>query len=107
MPTAPTSSTGSLNITVGFDSGNITVKNGSTDVSTGFTLSRNGTATATLTSEGSYTSVTWYVDGTAQSGNTLNLDAASLNIRTHSVTFTGTRDGLLYSSRPISVVVTN
>jgi hypothetical protein len=87
-------------ITVDFDGG-LTVTDGSgTDVSRGFTLGASGSVT--LSADGGFTDVTWHVDGSLSTGNSITLNGASYaNYRDHSVTFTGKKGGILYSSDPI------
>jgi hypothetical protein len=93
-------------ITVGLDGSLITVKNGNgTDVSGGFVLGSLGSAT--LSADDGFTGVAWYVDGGLLTGNPITLNGASYNdYRDHSVTFTGKKGGILYSSDPIPFRVT-
>jgi hypothetical protein len=54
----------------------------------------------TLTATNDYTNVKWYVDGSATAAGTENsfvLAASSYSAQAHSITFTGTRNGALYS----------
>jgi hypothetical protein len=93
-------------ITVGFDGDRLTVKDGNgTDLSGGFALSASGSVT--LSADGGFTDVQWHVDDSPPVGNTLTLNGASYSAyRDHSVTFTGKKGGILYSSDPIPFRVT-
>jgi hypothetical protein len=60
-----------------------------------------------LSAPGEYTGVTWYVDGSPVTGTaisindgitTIILDADDYDVRTHSVSFTGVKDGIPYSA---------
>jgi hypothetical protein len=98
---------GSLGINIGFnfgvititgsDGGNIISRGADTSKPTGLTLSAAG-----------YTGVQWFVDGVLKAGATVSsitLSAANYDIRNHSVTFTGVKDGIPYSqSIPFRVV---
>jgi tRNA threonylcarbamoyladenosine modification (KEOPS) complex Pcc1 subunit len=93
-------------ITVGFDNGLITVTDGNSDVSGGFALPASGSVTLSAAG-GSFDAVNWYVDGSLVAGNPITLNGASYNDRRdHSVTFAGTKGGILYSSDPIPFRVT-
>jgi hypothetical protein len=87
-------------ITVGLNDSNvITVTDGNVDVSGGFTLGASDSIT--LSADGGFTDVQWHVDGVS-AGNALTLSGSSYNDhRDHSVTFTGKKGGILYSSDPI------
>jgi hypothetical protein len=88
-------------ITVGFD-GRLTVTDESgTDVSGGFALADSGSAT--LSADGGFADVNWHVDGgNPSAGNSITLSGASYNDRRdHSITFTGKKGGIFYSSDPI------
>jgi hypothetical protein len=100
-PIAPAS------ITVSFDNGDITVKKGNTGIpAEGFTLSKAANESAALSAEG-YTGAAWYLDGAKLTGNSPStLKASELDLGIHSLTFTGKRDGLTYSSKPIPLRVT-
>jgi hypothetical protein len=105
-PSANAATLASGIITVGFDDGLITITDGSSDVSGGFALPASGSVTLSATG-GSFDAVNWYVDGSLVAGNTITLNGASYNDRRdHSVTFTGTKGGILYSSNPIPFRVT-
>jgi hypothetical protein len=90
-PPPPSPEPGSLSITIGENLAHeVTV----TGYSGSIILSKTGANTAlTLTAEG-YSDVVWYVDGeaTGVTGGSFTLDAASFDIRNHSVTFWGVRE---------------
>jgi hypothetical protein len=91
--------TGNLSLTITLIDGAVTV--------TGYTGeivlhkdTTKGAASVTLNASG-YTGVAWYVDGVKndkadQTGN-FTLNAADYTMRSHSVTFQGTKDGIPYS----------
>jgi hypothetical protein len=89
---------GAVSITVGFDYGQITIT-GSDGTNT---ISRSGTkgpVSLSLSVSG-YESVIWYMDGDPTkkiSGWEITLGAANYPVRIHSITFTGTKNGVLYS----------
>jgi hypothetical protein len=96
--------TGKLSITIGFD-GDITV----TGIPAGgVIISKSGdTKTIELTASSDYAGPIWYVDGSATgtSAASITLDAADYAVTKHSVSFTGTKDGTLYSKEiPFTVV---
>jgi hypothetical protein len=99
--------------TIGYERGPITLKDQSGAAVTGITLSKSGTpsgtpATITLNADGSFSGIVWYVDGASKgSGTSLELKAADYAEITHSVTFTGWRNGTYLSSAPIPFTVTN
>jgi uncharacterized protein YjdB len=103
--TVTVSKPGKVSITIGFD-GDITVSEIPTG---GITISKNGdTKTITLTASSDYTNPVWYVDGNATgTSNTgsITLKAEDYKVTKHSVSFTGTKDGTLYSKEiPFTVV---
>jgi hypothetical protein len=86
---------GTLNITVGLSLDAITITG-----SDGTNLIRKNGSPSTLTfSAAGYTDVVWYVDGGTPgiSGDTLAINALSYAAQLHSVTFTGKKDGSLFS----------
>jgi hypothetical protein len=94
------------NFSVGYERGTITIKNASGETVTGITLSKSSTpSTATLSAEGAFTGVTWYVDGVSK-GASLILDT-NYTVKTHSITFTGWLNGSYLSSGPIPFTVDN
>jgi hypothetical protein len=99
-PSASAATPASGAITAGFDGG-ITITDGSgTDVSGGFVIGTAGQVT--LSAFPVFGDVKWYVDGSLVAGNPITLNGASYNDhRDHSVSFTGTKGGNLYSSDPI------
>jgi hypothetical protein len=86
-------------ITVGFDYDDITIT-GSNGINVISKSGAYGPRTLTLSAT-DYTSVVWYVDGsatgTAGSGGAITINAAGYRVGSHSVTFTGKRDGVPYS----------
>jgi hypothetical protein len=95
---------GSLGIGIGFNFGAITIT-GSDGTNI---IHKTGTPTSLTLSATGYTGVQWYVDGVLKSGATgssITLTAAAYDIRNHSVTFTGIKDGIPYSQLiPFTVV---
>jgi hypothetical protein len=99
---------GNVSITVGFNYNEITI-NGSDGVNG---ISKSGAAgrprTLFLSAE-DYADIVWYVNGNAaegiaDSGAGISLAAADYPVQTHSITFTGKRNGVLYSRTiPFSV----
>jgi hypothetical protein len=96
---------GTLSITIGFE-GEPTVSG----AAAGIVLSKTGAGgkpkTLALSATG-YESSTWYVDGaeTGTAGESCTVDAATLEVRNHSVSFTGLKNGTLYGKEiPFSVV---
>ncbi|MHB9294092.1 hypothetical protein Holit_03218 [Hollandina sp. SP2] len=92
---------GKLSLTTEF-AGDVTVSGG-TDTNT---ISKAGEGSLTLTAEG-YDSPVWYVDGaeTGTSGKSITLAAGDYEVRVHSVSFTGTKGGILYGKEiPFTVV---
>ena len=86
---------GSLNISLGFNYGAVTV-GGSDGVNILFWEDDPNELVLTISG---YTDVSWYVDGNSipvGTGNTVTLDATSYNVGPHSVSFVGYRDGNLY-----------
>jgi hypothetical protein len=94
--------TGSRTITIGFNYGaiSITGNDGSNVISrTASPMSLSFTAVG-------YDSGTWYIDGTATTtGNNITINAANYDVRNHSVTFVGVKDGNYYSTQPIPFTV--
>jgi fibronectin type 3 domain-containing protein len=87
---------GALSIIVGFNLGAITIAG-----SDGTNLIRptGFPPTLTLSAEG-YDNVVWYVDGDVSapaSGNTITIDARNYDVRNHSVTFRGHKNGTPYA----------
>jgi hypothetical protein len=87
---------GTLNITVGFNLGSITIAG-----SNGTNIIRkiSGSPTSLQLSAAGYTDVIWYVDGSTSgiSSNTLTINAVDYAAQRHSVTFTGYKSGALFS----------
>jgi hypothetical protein len=89
--------TGKNNITIGFNNGAITIT-GNAGANIIYKTSSNPKS-LTLSAAG-YTEVKWYIDGDntpAGSENSITLNASSYSAKAHSVTFTGKKDGKLYS----------
>jgi hypothetical protein len=98
---------GSLNISIGYNNGTITITgdDGSNVISRSGDL---GPASLSLSAEGAFTHITWYVDDVnTDTGASLLLEAAAYTAKTHSVTFTGWRNGSYLSSDPIPFTVEN
>jgi hypothetical protein len=97
--------TGSANITIGFNYGEITItgSDGSNVISKSGAY---GPSSLSLSATG-YTDVVWYVDGssTGISGSPVTLNAAIYSTKRHSIIFTGAANGHWYSSQPIPFVV--
>jgi hypothetical protein len=96
---------GQVSITIDF-AGDITV----TGVPEGdIIISKSGdTKTIELTASSDYTNPVWYVDGDAtgkSSAASITLDAKDYAVANHSVSFTGTKDGVLYSKEITFTVV--
>jgi hypothetical protein len=98
----------SLTINIGFNFGAITIQgsDGVNTISRGADTSKP--ASLALSATG-YTGVQWFADGNTAtpvgSGNSITLSAAAYDIRNHSVTFTGVKDGIPYSQLiPFAVV---
>jgi hypothetical protein len=96
---------GSANITVGFNYGEIIItgSDGSNVISKSGAY---GPSSLSLSATG-YTNVIWYVDGssTGISGSPVTLNATTYSAQRHSIIFTGTANGLRYSSQPIPFAV--
>ena len=89
---------GTADITVGFNYGDITIT-GSDGVNVIYKDSSRSPNSITLSAAG-YTGVNWYIDGdgtAAGSGNSIALNAGDYSAKAHSITFTGTLGGALYS----------
>ncbi|GHV79640.1 hypothetical protein AGMMS49944_14310 [Spirochaetia bacterium] len=98
---------GTLAISIGFNFGAITItgSDGNNIISRGEDMSK---PTNLALSAAGYSSVQWYVDGvlkTGATGNSITLTAAAYDIRNHSVTFTGFKNGIPYSQLIPFVVV--
>jgi hypothetical protein len=91
--------------TIRYEKETIIIKNAAGETVTSITLS-NGTVT--LSADGTFTGVVWYVDGVSKgTGVSLVLNAADYTTIPHSITFTGWRNGSYLSSGPIPFTVTN
>jgi hypothetical protein len=97
---------GSANITIGSNYGTITIT-GSDGVNT---ISKSGVGgkpiSLTPNATAGYTGVVWYVDGVWKAADdSVTINATSYPIGRHTVTFTGKRDGNLFSQLiPFAVV---
>jgi formylglycine-generating enzyme required for sulfatase activity len=88
-------STGSLNVSIGFNSGAITV----TGSSGSNVIYKEGTPHTLILGVTGYEDVQWYVDNNPAAiiANPVILDADNYAIQGHTVTFNGTRYGIPYS----------
>jgi uncharacterized membrane protein len=87
---------GAVSISVGFNRGDITI-NGSNGINL---IRKTGTPQSLVLSADGYTGVVWYVDGdisVPKTGNTLTISASAYTAQIHSVTFTGRKNGVLFS----------
>jgi hypothetical protein len=100
-----TAASGSANITVDFNYGEITITG--SDGSNVISKSGDYGATSLSLSATGYIEVIWYVDGslTGISGSPITLNAAIYSAQQHSIIFTGTANGRRYSSQPIPFAV--
>jgi quinol monooxygenase YgiN len=93
----------SLTINVGFNFGAITItgNDGVNVISRGADTGKPTSLALSVDSAAGYSNVQWYVDGNTATpvgaGSTITITAAAYDIRNHSVTFTGTKDGIPYS----------
>ncbi|MDR0598015.1 MAG: InlB B-repeat-containing protein [Treponema sp.] len=88
---------GGGNITIGFNYDAIVI-DGSDGINEIYKASA-GPNNITLSASG-YTDVKWYVDGDifpAGTGDSITLNASDYSVKSHSITFTGRKDGNLYS----------
>jgi hypothetical protein len=88
-------------INVGFNYGTIDI-NGSDGTNAISKTGVNNTPTSLGLSASDYTDVVWYVDGDITedariSGSEITLLASEYTVQIHSITFTGKREGNLYS----------
>jgi fibronectin type 3 domain-containing protein len=85
---------GTLNITVGFNLGAIVITG-----SDGANIIRKSNSDSLTLNAAGYTNVVWYVDGGAPgiSGDDLTINASDYPAQLHSVTFTGYKNGVLFS----------
>jgi hypothetical protein len=97
---------GSLSISIGFE-GDITVS-GATETNTISRAGADGKPKTLSLSAAGYESPQWYLDGAETATATASeytVDAAGLEVRNHSVSFTGTKNGVLYAKEiPFKVV---
>jgi hypothetical protein len=95
--TAPiTPLAGTVNITIGFNYGAITIS-GSNGTNI---IYKSGAPNSITLSAAGYENIAWYVDGNsiaAGSGDSITLSASAYDSMKHSITFTGTKSGNLYS----------
>ena len=97
---------GSLAITIGFEYGALTVT-GSDGVNLlSKTLAGERPGSLTLSAAG-YTAIKWYINGaaTSETSGSLTINAADYAEQIHSLTFTGWKNGVFYSSEPIAFTV--
>jgi nitrogen regulatory protein PII len=96
---------GSISVSIGFE-GEPTLTGAAAEIVLSKSGAGNKPKTLALSATG-YTTPTWYVDGgeTGTTGDSITLDAANLEVRNHSVSFTGVKDGVLYAKEiPFSVI---
>ncbi|MDR0598074.1 MAG: InlB B-repeat-containing protein [Treponema sp.] len=97
-PTAQVAETpGSRTITIGFNYGAIDISGTSGD---NIIYKASADPNSITLSATDYTEVKWYVDGDTQTtgtGDSITLKASDYSARPHSITFTGWKDGKLYS----------
>jgi hypothetical protein len=87
----------SIDIDIGFNYGTITITGSD---GTNVIYKNSGSPSGITLSADTYSDVKWYVDGADTpegTGNSITLDASGYSAKKHSVTFTGTKDGKLYS----------
>jgi hypothetical protein len=94
---------GNASIRIGFNYGQITIE-GSNGINAISKSGSNDRPTSLRLSASGYTNVSWYVDGDtankiADSGTGITLSAANYPVQIHSITFTGTRNGVLYAQK--------
>lgn len=92
---ADSPATGSPNISIGFAYGNIVITgNEGANI-----IRRSGSPGSLVLSVTGFEDILWYIDGgaTALEGNPLVLNAADYAVQSHSVTFTGKKDGAPWS----------
>jgi hypothetical protein len=100
-----TAAVGSVNISVGFNHGEITIT-GSGDNNVISKSGVFGPISLSLSAESAFTNVIWYVDDVNEGTNLSRvLNAADYEVKIHSVTFTGWRNGSYLSSAPIPFTV--
>jgi hypothetical protein len=90
---------GTAGITADFNYGDITI-NGSDGSNVIYKDAARSPNRVTLSVGADYTAVKWYIDGAAdptETGNAITLNAANYSAKAHSITFTGTRGGVLYA----------
>jgi hypothetical protein len=88
---------GTRNITIGFNYGDITITG---DNRTNIIYKTSASPSSVALSATGYVDVKWYVDGNdspAGNGASITLEASGYSAKTHSITFTGKKDGKLYS----------
>ena len=88
-----------ISITVSFTLGDIAIT-GSDGINA---IRKTGAPSSLAFSAEGYTDVVWYVDGGTPgiTSDTLTINVSDYAARIHSVTFTGKKNGVNYSSRPI------
>ena len=95
--------TGSLNVSIGFGYGDITVSGSD---GTNRIYKGGGSPSSLVLEVTGYEDIAWYVDGNSQgiTENPLTLLASGYTLGTHSVTFTGRKGGIPYS-QPVPFTV--
>jgi hypothetical protein len=91
---------------VGYERGTITIKDASG--ATVSSISSTASSSVTLNADGTFTGITWYVDNVSKgTSSSLVLNVGEYTAKTHSITFTGWRNGSYLSSGPIPFTVNN
>jgi hypothetical protein len=86
-----------LNVSIGFNYGTITI-DGNDEANLMYKTSSN--PKSLQLSAAGYDDVKWHIDGSlnpAETGASITLNASDYSVKTHYITFTGKRDGKLYS----------
>jgi hypothetical protein len=93
----PTFDTGTKTIAIGFNYGAIAITGSN---GTNVIYKTSADPKSLVLSAAGYTDMNWYVDGdntAAGTGNSITINANDYSAKAHSITFTGTKDGKVYS----------
>jgi hypothetical protein len=94
-------------ITIGYDRGTVTlIDEAGETIAAGIILSKAENDSITLKAGGGFEKIVWYLNGAAFPGQTFTLKAMEQDIKIHSITFTGWRNGSYLSSESILCTVT-